>query len=163
MECRLSQEIADIFQPESGGCQRRWIDLNADGRFFGAIDQHLADARNLAQPLAHHGVGIFKDGSSIHGFGRHGQDQNGGIRRIHLPVDRWSGKIDRQIGERCRDSLLNVTGRTIDTSVQIELEIDAAPARRADRCHLRDTGNLTQSAFQWGGQRRSDGGRVCSW
>src|SRR6185436_13953803 len=114
------------------------MNLDTHGGFGRASDEDLADAFNLAESLANDFVTDFINVLGGHGVGGHGQDHDGGVRRIVFSISGRAGEIDGKIVAGSVDGGLHVARGAIHVPVQVKLQGDGGAAESADRSHFRD-------------------------
>jgi hypothetical protein len=128
---------------------RRGIELHPHRRLFRAVDRHLADPIQLAQPLPQDGVRRVIHLRRRQRLRRQRQGHDRRLRRVELAVERPRRQVGRQVAGGGVDGGLHVVRRALDRPVDIELDDDAGAANGADRGDLRHPGDLAQPALQW--------------
>ena len=119
-----------VFQRQAVGGQPVGVQFHAHGGQGTAANRHLANAVHLRQTLRQHGGGGVVHLPARERVGRHGQDHDGGIGRVHLAVSRVAGHAAGQQRPCCVDGGLHVTRSTVDVAVQVELQDHPGIAQR---------------------------------
>ncbi len=148
------QHGADVFEAEPVGVELRGVDVDAHRRQRAAAHDHLADAVDLGKRLLQQGRRhVIEAPAAVH-LGREGEDEDGRVRRIHLPILRVVGQVGGEVSAGCVDRRLHVARGAIDVPVQVELQDDGGRSEIARRCHLRHAGDAAELPLERGGDRR---------
>ncbi|MGY4459699.1 hypothetical protein ACVWYI_003659 [Bradyrhizobium sp. LB13.1] len=153
---------AHVLHRQALGDEFRRIDLDADGRFLLAADEHLRDARELADLLGELGIDRVADAGQRQCLGGRRQQQDRRVGRVDLAVGRRRGQILRQLAARGIDGALHVIGGAVDAAVEVELDRDRRGAQIARRGHLGDARDLGELPFERLGHRRGHGLRAAA-
>ncbi len=132
------------------------IDPNAKRILLAAEYVDLRNARDLRNLLADHGLGVFVHDRKRQRVRHQRQEQNRGIRRVHLAETRRRGHFRRQVALRHRKRGLYVERRGVDVAVEVELNRDLGRSRHARRGHRGDAGDRRKLPLDRGRHRRGD-------
>src|SRR5581483_4151338 len=145
-----------VFETEAVGGQLGGIGLDADGRFFGPADIDLADAFDLAEALGNDLVGQLVNPGGRKQVGRYRQDENRRVRGVDFEIIGRPGQVDGEFAGGGVEGGLDIAGRAIDVTVEVELHGDVAAAERTGGSDFIDAGNFSEGAFERGGERGGD-------
>ena len=140
----------------------RRVELNADGRFLLAADEHLGDAGDLADLLGELGLDVVVDLRQRQRIRGRAEQEDRRIRRIDLAIGGRAWKIFRQLAAGCVDRGLHVVCRGIDIAFENELNRDRRRADDAGRGHLRNAGDLRELRLQRLGHSRGHSVGACA-
>ena len=146
---------ADVVQREAHAGRLGGIDVDADRALLGAVDVHLADAGNLAQPLTDQPQRDVVDAAHRQRVGPRGEHDHGRARRVRLIGARRRRQVRRQIGGGGIDGGLHIAPGIVDVAVQAELQRDRGTVRAAVGRHLGYAGDDAEPLLQ----RRRNGAR----
>ena len=154
---RGHQRAADVFERQSARSELGGINLYADRRFLLAADGDLGDARHLRDLLREIVIRVFVNTNKRHRRGVRRKYKDRSVGGIKLLIGRWRGHGLWQCLAGRRDCRLHVLRGQIDVAVKIELNRDRRSAKRTERRHLGDAGDLSELPFERGRHRRSHG------
>jgi hypothetical protein len=149
----LANGASQIVHRHPASRQRRRIGLDADRR-LGAVNRHLTDAAQNADPLRDLGVAQIVQLSLRQAVTDQCHVQDRLIVRIGLGERRRAWKIDGQASRGATDRRLHIRRGGVDALGQGKLQREATEALRAPAGNQFQSGNLHELPFQ----RRSDVG-----
>src|SRR5260221_12125087 len=128
------------------------IHFDADGWQCAAADVDLADALNLGELLLDDGGSFVVELVWAVFFGGKAQDHDGRVGRIDFAVGGIRWEIGGAVGWWGGDWGFGVGGGAVDIAGEIKLDGDGGCAEAAAGGHLRDTGDVTELAFERSGR-----------
>ncbi len=135
--------LAHVFQPDVVTAEGLRVELHPDGRERAAAHEHLADSLHAGQALLHDARSGIVHLPGAHRVGGEGEDEDGRVGGIHLPIRRVDRQRWRQVGPGGADSGLHVSRRAVDVPVEVELKHDP---RRSETARGRHVGNASDAA-----------------
>ena len=144
-----------VLEVEAVVVQRRGVDVDANRGERASPDEDLPDSRHLRELLLKHRRSDVVHPGAIDDPGGQGEDDDRRIRGIHLAVGGIVGQVRGKLAPGGVDRRLNVPGRRVDRSVQVELQGDVRRPERARRGHLGHAGDAAELALE---RRRHRGG-----
>ena len=124
-----AEDGLDARQSKSIAVELRGIDLNPHRRLCAAAYNYLPDSLDLRELLLDDCRGRVIHGRPIVDIGCEPNDHDRRICRVHFSIGRIPRKVCRQIRAGCIDGGFNIAGRSIDVTVQIELQRDLTCCR----------------------------------
>ena len=136
------------------GIQCGRIELHPNGGLLIPLDRDKADPGNFAQFLGQNRVGKVIHPYQGECVRSDGEGQDGGIRRIHLTVNRRIRHGGRQDTSGCIDRRLHILRCLIDVFSENKLECDDGGALGTDGVHRGEAADLSELFFQRGCDER---------
>ncbi len=129
------------------------IHFDADGWQCAATDVDLADALDLGEFLLDDGGSFVVELVWAVFFGGEAKDHDWRVGRIDFAVGGIRWEIGGEIGASGIDGGFDVARGAVDIAGEIKLDGDGGCAEAAAGGHLRDTGDVTELAFERSGDR----------
>ena len=117
------------------------VHLDADGGQRCAANAHLADAGDLGEFLSQYGRGRIIELARPQVWRGEGQDHDGRLGGIDLPIGRLGRHAGRERSARGVDRRLHVASRVIDVAVQLEDHLYLDRTLTAGRAKLGHAGD----------------------